>query len=916
MTDNNSSNDNSTNTRSRLTLKLPGAVSSKVSAPRVGNQSSQSSVKLEIKGRRKDPLSHSKEELAMPHRNKTEMFARASAMSKNSTMEGDDLSAFRILSGAIKQSNTDGADAENKISKAIIDSQPDVTQIDVVEVSESELHHASSSPIPPSPEEHLIVQDHLKSTISDQNTSIAVDKNPQTFTPTSNSGNVNEADKSISGGASNTTSRASMAFRGNYSNDRDEVNVRDKIRKSLEENNKQKEERDKLVQQRKNTEELEKKEALEKKQKKITFEAKPIEEDTSKKKPIFKDAKRGQKKDFFDTEREGEEDFELKKRKKKLHKREQDLALQNKKIFKEVAIPDLIQVSELASRMSEKVSDVVKKLFVMGVAVTSNQAIDADTAEIIVAEFGHTAKRVSHSDVENVLDENINDNPKFLRAPVVTIMGHVDHGKTSLLDALRKSDVASREHGGITQHIGASRIKTKEGKWITFLDTPGHEAFTEMRSRGANVTDIVVLVVAADDGVKEQTIEAINHAKMANVPIIVAVNKIDKEGCNPELVKNELLSHNIVAEELGGDVMFVLVSAKKKLNLDKLEEAILLQAEILELSAPVEGRASGVVLESRVDPSRGVVASFLVQSGSLHLSDLLVVGTSSGYARRMLDDLGKSIKVAGPSVPVEVLGLDKAPDAGEKFFIMNEERQVREIVAYRERKERESKILKSSTKSISELFKHSKGSKLKFLNILIKGDVHGSVEAIGGSVLKLSHEEVEIRIVHSATGAISESDISLASASSALIIGFNVRANPPAKEAASIKNVEIRYYSIIYNLIDDLKLIMSGMLNPTISEQHLGNAEIRQVFKVSGVGKIAGSFVTSGIIKRNCKCRLIRGGVVIHEGALRTLKRFKEDVKEVRSGFECGVAFENYEDIKEKDLVECYEIVEKKRTID
>jgi translation initiation factor IF-2 len=436
-----------------------------------------------------------------------------------------------------------------------------------------------------------------------------------------------------------------------------------------------------------------------------------------------------------------------------------------------------------------------------------------------------------------------------------------------------------------------------------------------MRSRGANVTDIVVLVVAADDGVKAQTIEAINHAKAAGVPIIVAVNKIDKPGADATRVKNELLSHEIISEDLGGEVMFIEVSAKAKTNLDKLEEAILLQAEVLDLKAPSLGKSSGTVLESRIDPSRGVVATLLVQSGTLNISDIIVVGTSFGRVRKMTDDNGKNVLHATPSIPVEILGLDNAPNAGDKFVEVEEERQAREIISYRERKEREDKALKNSVKSFDDILKKSGSGNLKYLNILLKGDVHGSVEAIAGSVAKLNNDEVAVKVVHSATGAISESDVSLAAASGTIIIGFNVRANALAKEMAKTKGVDIRYYSIIYNLIDDLKLLLTGMLTPIQNEEFLGHAEIRQIFKVSGAGKIAGSFVTDGTLKRSARVRLLRDNVVIHDGVLKTLKRFKEDVKEVKSGFECGIAFENYEDIKEKDVVECYELVEQKRSL-
>lgn len=700
----------------------------------------------------------------------------------------------------------------------------------------------------------------------------------------------------------------------------DGFDVRNKIRQSVEVENRQKEERDKIVTERKKVEserlEKERVEREKKKSKKAPGTFKNFEEDASKKKPAFKDEQRvNSRKLTYIIDTDSDFDSSGRRRKKPKVKQEEPTQKEYKKLAREVSLPELITVADLADRMSEKTGDVVKKLFSMGMVVTSNQAIDADTAEIIIGEFGHTAKRVSHSDVESVLDENVDGTELLARAPVVTIMGHVDHGKTSLLDALRLTDIAAGEHGGITQHIGASRILTKGGKYITFLDTPGHEAFSEMRSRGANITDIVVLVVAADDGVKEQTIEAINHAKAANVPIIVAVNKIDKPGSDPIRVKNELLNHHIVAEDLGGDVMFVPVSAKAKLGLDKLEEAILLQAEVLDLKAPYKGKSSGVVLESRVDPAKGVVATLLVQKGMLDVSDLIVVGTAFGRIRKMSDDDGKNVKSATPSVPVEVLGLDSAPNAGDKFVEVDEERQAREIISYRSRKEKEEKALKTSAKSLGDIFKQSGKGNLKYLNILIKGDVHGSVEAIGGTITKLNTDEVAVKIIHSATGGISESDVSLAAASGAIIIGFNVRANVSAKEVARLKGVEIRYYSIIYNLVDDLKLLLSGMLTPSKTEEYLGQAEIRQIFKVSGAGKIAGSFVTDGLIKRQARVRLLRDNVVIHDGILKTLKRFKEDVKEVKSGFECGIAFENYEDIKEKDTLECYEIVEQKRSL-
>ncbi len=700
----------------------------------------------------------------------------------------------------------------------------------------------------------------------------------------------------------------------------DQFDVRSKIRSSVEVANRQKEEREKLSEDRRKQEQerlaKEREENEKKKQKKSPLIKKNIEEEVRKKYNPKEDRVNSRRLTYIiDTDSDDDSGSRKRKKSKDKNHQEQQTSKEYKKIVREVALPELITVSDLAERMAEKVGDVVKKLFSMGMVVTSNQAVDADTAEIIITEFGHKAKRTSHSDVENVLEESGENYEELQRAPIVTIMGHVDHGKTSLLDALRETDVAAREHGGITQHIGASRIKTNSGKYITFLDTPGHEAFTEMRSRGANVTDLVVLVVAADDGVKEQTIEAINHAKAANVPMIVAVNKMDKPGADPHRVKNELLTHHVVSEDLGGDVMFVPVSAKSKMNLDKLEEAILLQAEVLDLKAQYEGKASGVVLESRIDPSRGVVATLLVQKGTLDTSDLIVVGTSYGRVRKMSDDLGETVKSATPSVPVEILGLDTAPNAGDKFFEVDEERQAREIISYRARKEKEEKALKNSAKSFSDILKESGKGQLKYLNIIVKGDVHGSVEAIIGTVAKLNNEEVAIKVVHSATGGISDSDISLAAASGAIVIGFNVRASATAKELAQKKAIELRYYSIIYNLVDDLKLLLSGMLNPVKNEEYLGQLEIRQVFKVSGAGKVAGCFVTDGIIKRNARARLLRDNVVIHDGTLKTLKRFKEDVKEVKSGFECGVAFENYDDIKEKDMVECYEVVEQKRSL-
>ncbi len=707
----------------------------------------------------------------------------------------------------------------------------------------------------------------------------------------------------------------------------DNFDVRNKIKLSILEANKIKEEREKILEEKKKKEidEQNEKQKIEndKKKHKKTFSTvnqKTYQEEEFIKKNNIKESKsskfNSRKLTYFISSNEDfDDEFGHSSRRKKPKLKIIEEPKEYKKITREVNLPELITVAELSERMSEKAGDVVKKLFSMGMVVTSNQAIDAETAEIIIHEFGHISKRVSHSDVENILEDNDEKLPLLPRAPVVTIMGHVDHGKTSLLDALRSTDIALNEHGGITQHIGASRIETLNHKFITFLDTPGHEAFTEMRSRGANITDIVVLVVAADDGVKAQTIEALNHAKAANVPIIVAINKIDKNGAKPENVKNELLSHQLVSEDLGGDVMFIEVSAKSKINLDKLEEAILLQSEILDLKAPYQGKSSGVVLESRVDPNKGVIATFLVQKGTLDIGDIIVVGTSFGKVRKMSDSNNKILKNATPSMPVEVMGLDFAPNAGDKFVEVDEERQAREIISYRTRKEKENKALKNSLKSITDIFKESGKGKLKYLNIIIKGDVNGSVEAIIGTIIKLNNDEVAIKIIHSATGGITENDVNLANASKAIIIGFNVRANISAKELAVKKFIEIRYYSIIYNLVDDIKMLLSGMLTPTSTESYLGQAEIRQIFKISNIGKICGSFVIDGIIKRNAKVRVLRDNVVIFDGILKTLKRFKDDVKEAKSGLECGIAIDNFDDIKEKDIIECYEITEQKRII-
>ncbi len=591
--------------------------------------------------------------------------------------------------------------------------------------------------------------------------------------------------------------------------------------------------------------------------------------------------------------------------------------VKQEKIYREVTIPEIITVSDLASRMSERVADVIKELMKMGMIVNATQTIDADTAELVVTTMGHSFKRTQESDIENIIQiESDSEENLKPRAPVVTVMGHVDHGKTSLLDALRYTDIAASEAGGITQHIGAYRVIMSSGNSITFLDTPGHEAFTEMRGRGAKVTDIVVLVVAADDGIMAQTVEAINHAKAANVPIIVAINKIDKPDADISRVKNELLQHGLVSEDLGGDIIVVPVSALKRTNLDKLEEAILLVAEMAELKANPNSSASGAVVESRIDKRKGVIATLLVQRGTLRIGDLVVAGTGFGRVKRMLDDNGCDILECLPSMPVEIWGLDKAPLAGESFAAVQTEKQARDITEYRERVALDKKAAHVKKSSLEELFIKATGDGgVKELSVIIKGDVQGSIEAIVSSLSKLDHPEVRVKILHTAVGGISESDIALANASNAIVFGFNVRASNQALLVADKDSVDVRYYSIIYNLIDDVKVIMSGMLSPIIREIYIGSVSIREVFNITKVGKVAGSYVTKGIIKRGAGVRLLRDNIVIHEGKLKTLKRFKEEVKEVRENYECGIAFENYEDIKVGDTVEVFELVEEKQTL-
>lgn len=584
---------------------------------------------------------------------------------------------------------------------------------------------------------------------------------------------------------------------------------------------------------------------------------------------------------------------------------------------REVILPEVITVQDLANRMAERSGNVIKALMKMGVMATLNQSIDADTAELLIIDFGHKVKRVTEADIEMGIEgEDDTDTNLQPRAPVVTVMGHVDHGKTSLLDALRKTDVVSGEAGGITQHIGAYQVTTPQGAKITFLDTPGHAAFTEMRARGANVTDIVVLVVAANDSIMPQTIEAIRHAKAANVPMVIACNKIDLPDANPQQVKIDLLQHEVIVEDMGGDVQFVEVSAKKGLHLDKLEDAIMVQAEILELKANPARKAVGRVVESKMETGRGSVATILVQKGTLKIGDIFVCGAEWGRVRALIDDHGKQIKSAGPTLPVEVLGLQGTPGAGDEFVVVEDESKARKISEYRSRKRRE-KLTTLAPTSAESFFAQVKEGAKKELALVVKGDVHGSLEAIVSSVQKLAGEqdEINVRILLSGVGPITESDVTLAKASNATILGFNVRANAQARQLAEQDGVNVKYYNIIYQILDDLKGLISGMFAPILREEFIGYAQIRQVFNITKVGKIGGCMVTQGFVKRGAKVRLLRDDVVIHEGTLKTLKRFKDEVKEVKEGMECGMAFENYEDIREGDMIECFDVITETRTM-
>ena len=586
------------------------------------------------------------------------------------------------------------------------------------------------------------------------------------------------------------------------------------------------------------------------------------------------------------------------KRKEKKEKKEQKI---------HVLIPDEITVGQLAERMRRPATEVIKKLMLLGIMASVNETIDFDTASLIVEEMGGTFEKEVILTAEDVLFNDEPDTEEQLkpRSPVVVVMGHVDHGKTSLLDTIRNTNVTDGEFGGITQHIGAHRVRVGDRK-ITFLDTPGHEAFTAMRARGAMVTDIAILVVAADDGIMPQTIEAINHAKAAEVSIIVAINKIDKEGANPDKVKQELTEHGLVPEEWGGDTICVEVSAKKGTNIDELLEMVLLVADMRELKANPDRAARGTVIESKLDKGRGPVATVLVQNGTLRVGDIVVAGTAVGHVRAMNDDKGRSVKKAGPSIPVEILGLSEVPEGGDLFYAVDDERKAREVVENRKFKEKQSRQQKAAAISLDNLFEHIEEGKIKDLNIIVKADVQGSVEAVTQSLTRISNDEVRVNVIHGAVGAVTESDVMLASASGAIIVGFNVRPTPGAVTSAENAEVDIRLYRVIYDAIEDIEKALKGMLEPTFREAIIGHAEIRTTFRVSGVGTIGGAYVTDGKIQRNSKVRVVRDGIVIHEGELGSLKRFKDDAKEVNSGYECGLSIDKFNDIKDGDVVEAY----------
>ena len=607
----------------------------------------------------------------------------------------------------------------------------------------------------------------------------------------------------------------------------------------------------------------------------------------------------------------------MKRKQEKARQKAMGLGVKPEKQVRDVQLPETIVISELANRMAERAADVVKSLMKMGMMVTMNQAIDADTAELVIEEFGHKAVRVSDADVEQVIDTVVDTSDNlFVRPPIVTIMGHVDHGKTSLLDAIRHANVVSGEAGGITQHIGAYQVKTDAGALLTFLDTPGHAAFTSMRSRGAQVTDIVVLVVAADDAVMPQTIEAIAHAKAAKVPMIVAINKIDKYEANPTKVRTDLLQHDVVVEAMSGEVQDVEVSAKTGAGLDKLLEAIALQAEILELRANPNRAAQGAVIEAKLDVGRGPIATVLVRNGTLRKGDIFVVGEQWGKVRALINDKGETVAEAGPSVPVEVLGLSGTPHAGDVLNVVETEAQAREIADYREKTTKDKRAAVGAATTLEQLMAKAKADQeVAELPVVVKADVQGSSEAIVQALEKIGNDEVRVRVLHYGVGAITDTDVGLAEASGAPIIGFNVRANATARASATQKGVVIRYYSVIYDLVDDIKAAASGLLKNEIRETFIGYATIKEVFKVSNVGMVAGCLVTEGVARRSAGVRLLRDNVVIHEGTLKTLKRFKDEVKEVISGQECGMAFERYEDIRKDDVIEIFEREEIQRKL-
>jgi translation initiation factor IF-2 len=595
---------------------------------------------------------------------------------------------------------------------------------------------------------------------------------------------------------------------------------------------------------------------------------------------------------------------------------DQNFVAPSEPIVKNVLIPETISVGDLAHKMAVKATEVIKTLMGMGMMVTINQVLDQDTAIIVVEEMGHKPEAAKENDLESFLDEESSSLDEVIepRPPVVTVMGHVDHGKTSLLDYIRTTKVTKGEAGGITQHIGAYHVETPKGM-ITFLDTPGHEAFSAMRARGAKATDIVILVVAVDDGVMPQTIEAINHSKAAGVPLIVAINKIDKPDSNSEKVRGELLGHEVIPEELGGDSMFIEVSAQTGQGIDNLLDAVLLQAEVLELKAPINTPAKGIIVEGRLDKGRGPVTTLLVQSGTINMSDTLLAGNASGKIRAMLDENGKNIKQATPSIPAEIIGLSDVPNAGDEFIVINDEKKAREIALFRQGKFRDVKLAKQQASKLENIMEQMTEAEVRFLPLIIKADVQGSSEALAGSLEKLSTDEVKVKVVHSAVGAVNESDINLASASNAVIIAFNVRASGGARKLGESLDIDVRYYSIIYEAVDEVKAALGGLLSPEQKEVILGMVEIREIFKASKVGTIAGCFVLDGVIKKGSNIRLLRDDTVIYEGQLDSLKRFKDDVKEVKSNFECGLSIKNFDDLKVNDKLEAYEHVQVARKL-